>query len=58
VGGNLVLADGTRTTGQRCLSLGGLAGFGVLMVSVALMVWRVERFCARQYWQGLREYKL
>jgi len=39
-------------------AFGGLAGFGVLMLSVALVFWRVERFCARQYWQGLREYKL
>ena len=37
---------------------GGLAGFGVLMLAVALAFWRVERWCARQYWQGLREYKL
>lgn len=37
---------------------GGLAGFAVLMAAVALAFWRLERFCARQYWQGLREYKL
>jgi amino acid transporter len=36
---------------------GGLAGFGVLMLAVALAVWRLERFCARQYWDGLREFK-
>jgi hypothetical protein len=36
---------------------GGLAGFGVLMLAVALAAWRLERFCARQYWGGLREYK-
>ena len=39
-------------------AFGGLAGFGVLMLAVALAFWRLERFCARQYWQGLREYKL
>lgn len=39
-------------------TLGGLAGFAVLMAAVALAFWRLERFCARQYWQGLREYKL
>ena len=39
-------------------SFGGLAGFGLLMLSVALALWRLERFCARQYWNGLREYKL
>jgi len=39
-------------------AFGGLAGFGVLMAAVALAFWRLERFCARQYWNGLREYKL
>jgi hypothetical protein len=39
-------------------TFGGLAGFGVLMAAVGLAFWRLERFCARQYWQGLREYKL
>jgi predicted secreted hydrolase len=39
-------------------AFGGLAGFVVLMVAVALAFWRLERFCARQYWNGLREYKL
>jgi hypothetical protein len=39
-------------------AFGGLAGFGVLMLAVALGFWRLERWCARQYWQGLREYKL
>jgi hypothetical protein len=36
---------------------GGLAGFGLLMLAVALPAWRLERFCRRQYWDGLREYK-
>jgi hypothetical protein len=36
---------------------GGLAGFGVLMAAVGLAYWRLDRFCARQYWHGLREYK-
>jgi uncharacterized membrane protein len=39
-------------------TFGGLAGFGVLMVAVVLAFWRLERFCARQYWSGLREFKL
>ena len=39
-------------------TFGGLAGFGVLMLAVALGFWRLERFCAGQYWHGLREYKL
>ena len=37
--------------------IGGLAGFGVLMLAVGLAYWRLERFCRRQYWAGLREYK-
>lgn len=36
---------------------GGLAGFGVLMLAFALVCWRLERFCARVYWHGLRDYK-
>jgi uncharacterized membrane protein len=39
-------------------AFGGLAGFGVLMLAVALGFWRLERWCTRQYWHGLREYKL
>jgi hypothetical protein len=38
-------------------AVGGLAGFGVLMLAVALALWRLDRWCGRQYWQGLREYK-
>jgi hypothetical protein len=38
-------------------AFGGLAGFGVLMLAFALGAWRLDRFCARQYWHGLREYK-
>lgn len=36
---------------------GGLAGFGVLMLAFGLACWRLERFCARQYWYGLREHR-
>ena len=36
---------------------GGLAGFGMLMLAIGLACWRLERFCQRQYWHGLREYK-
>lgn len=39
-------------------AFGGLAGYGVLMASVVLALWRIERWCARQYWEGLREHKL
>lgn len=35
----------------------GLAGFGVLIAALALGLWRIERWCARQYWMGLREHK-
>ena len=39
-------------------AFGGLAGFGVLMAAVVLLFWRLERWCAKQYWAGLREHKL
>ena len=39
-------------------AFGGLAGFGMLMLAFGLAFWRLERFCARQYWHGLREHKL
>lgn len=38
-------------------AFGGLAGFGVLIAAVGLASWRVERWCSRQYWDGLRDYK-
>ena len=38
-------------------AFGGLAGYGVILLAVALAFWRLERWCARQYWHGLREYK-
>ena len=38
-------------------AFGALAGYGVLLLVVALTFWRVERWCTRQYWHGLREYQ-
>jgi hypothetical protein len=38
-------------------AFGALAGFGVLMLAFGLACWRLERFCARAYWHGMREYK-
>ena len=38
-------------------AFGALAGYGVLMLAVALALWRLDRLCARGYWHGLREYK-
>jgi hypothetical protein len=38
-------------------ALGALAGYAMLLLAVALGFWRVERWCARQYWHGLREYQ-
>jgi hypothetical protein len=38
-------------------AFGALAGYGVLLLSVALVYWRVDRWCARQYWHGLREHR-
>lgn len=39
-------------------AFGGLAGFFVLLAAVVLLFWRLERWCAKQYWAGLREYKM
>ncbi len=39
-------------------AFGGLAGYGVLLLALGLGLWRAERWCAKQYWSGLREYKL
>jgi hypothetical protein len=36
--------------------VGGLAGYLVVLLAVALGAWRLDRWCARQYWSGLREY--
>jgi hypothetical protein len=38
-------------------AFGALAGFALLMAAFGLGCWRLERFCARQYWHGLREHK-
>jgi hypothetical protein len=37
---------------------GGLAGYGVLLLAILLACWRADRWCRRQYWEGLREHKL
>jgi hypothetical protein len=37
--------------------LGSLAGYGVLLLSVALVVWRLDRLCRRMNWTGMRDYK-
>jgi hypothetical protein len=37
-------------------ALGGLVGYVVVLLAVGLGSWRLERWCARQYWGGLSEY--
>jgi len=37
--------------------LGGLGGYGLLLLAVTLGLWRLDRWCSRQYWHGLREYQ-
>jgi hypothetical protein len=34
-----------------------LGGYGVLLLVVTLGLWRLDRWCSRQYWHGLREYQ-
>jgi hypothetical protein len=36
---------------------GNLAGYGVLMLAVALVVWRLDRLCRRVSWTGMHDYK-
>ena len=38
-------------------AFGNLAGYGVLMLSIALVVWRLDRLCRRVTWTGMRDYK-
>ncbi|MEA2217909.1 MAG: hypothetical protein QOJ35_535 [Solirubrobacteraceae bacterium] len=38
-------------------AFGGLVGYAFLLAVVALGFWRVERWCAGQYWRGLRDYQ-
>jgi hypothetical protein len=37
-------------------AVGGLAGYLVLLLAVSIGAWRLDRWCARQYWSGLSEY--
>jgi hypothetical protein len=37
-------------------AFGGLAGYVTVLLAVTLGCWRVDRWCARQYWHGLREW--
>jgi hypothetical protein len=36
---------------------GNLAAYGVLLLAVALVAWRLDRLCRRLNWTGMREYK-
>jgi hypothetical protein len=38
-------------------AFGNLAGYGVLLVAIALVLWRLDRLCQRLNWTGMREYK-
>ena len=49
------LADGARA--HRGPRLGNLAGYGVLLVAIALVLWRLDRLCHRLNWTGMREYR-
>lgn len=36
---------------------GAFAGYLLLCFAIGLGFWRVDRWCARQYWRGLRDYQ-
>jgi hypothetical protein len=38
-------------------AFGGLAGYAALLLAVGLGGWRIDRWCARQYWRALRDYQ-
>jgi hypothetical protein len=38
-------------------AVGSLAGYLLVCFTVALAVWRVDRWFATQYWRGLRDYQ-
>jgi hypothetical protein len=38
-------------------ALGEFAGYLLLCFNVALGFWRFDRWCAKQYWSGLRDYQ-
>ena len=57
------LARGVTAVGLMLLSsvadhaFGGFVGYLVLLVGVTVGLWRLEHFCSRQYWRGLRDYQ-
>ena len=38
--------------------IGNFAGYVLILVVIALGTSRVERWCSRQYWRGLRDYTM
>ena len=38
-------------------AFGAFAGYLLLCFNVALGFWRFDRWCAKQYWSGLRDYQ-
>jgi hypothetical protein len=34
-----------------------LAAYGVLLLAIALVLWRLDRLCHRLNWTGMRDYK-
>jgi hypothetical protein len=38
-------------------AFGSLAAYGLIVATVSLGVWRLDRWCSRQYWRGLRDYQ-
>jgi hypothetical protein len=46
-----------RTLQWRARSHAAHAGYGVLMLAIALVVWRIDRLCQRLNWTGMHKYK-
>ena len=37
--------------------IGDFAGYVLVVATLTVAVWRVDRWCSRQYWRGLRDYQ-
>lgn len=38
-------------------AVSNVAAYGVLLAAIVLGVWRIDRFCQRFSWTGMRDYK-
>jgi hypothetical protein len=46
-----------RGGARAARAFGGGAGYAVILLAVTAGLWRLDRWCSRQYWRGLRDYQ-